>query len=91
MLRCTQCNASLAKTEKTCYGCGSAVAPDHPKTTIGARFQSLVNILFIGSVILTIASIFTDYVPGFLKCFGAMVILYFVKNSADQMTEAGKS
>ena len=91
MMRCLQCNATLRARGRYLYGCGSAVPQAHPKTTYGQHFQSIVKVLFILSAVLTVASIFTDYVPGFAKCFGSMVILFFVKNSADQMTETGKS
>lgn len=90
-MRCLQCNATLRQEEKICYGCGSAVPQAHPKMTYGQHFQSIVKVLFLLSAVLTVVSIFTDYVPSFAKCFGSMVILFFVKNSADQMTETGKS
>jgi len=91
MIHCLQCNASLRPEEEICYGCGTAVPQKHLKPSFGQRFQAIVKVLFVASAVLTVASLFTDYVPGFAKCFGAMVILYFVKNSADQMTETGKS
>jgi hypothetical protein len=91
MTRCLQCNASLRSDEQRCYGCGAPVPKSNPAPTFGQRFQSIVKVLFIISAVMTVASLFTDYVPGFAKCFGTMVILFFVKNSADQMTETGKS
>src|SRR5947209_4481377 len=91
MSRCTQCNGSLKKGETTCFVCGSAVPEEHPKTPFRERLRTMIKIAFFGSALLTIASLFTDLGPSFVKCFGATVILLFVKNSADQMSEANRN
>jgi len=52
-----------------------------------ARARILLTIAFFVCLGLTIASIFTDVGPSFVKCAAATVILHFVKESAVQMSE----
>jgi len=88
MEHCLQCNSTLTPQEKECFTCGSAVQERNPKPNFGQRFQSLVKFLFIGSAIMMVVSVFTDL--SFTKTFAATVVLFLVKNSADNMCEAGK-
>ncbi len=91
MERCLQCNSTLKSDEKECWGCGASVPEKNPKKAFSDRFKSIVNVLFILFVALTALSLFTDYVPGFWKCFAGMLVLYLVKNSADHMVASKKS
>jgi hypothetical protein len=88
MEHCLQCNSTLAPQEKECFTCGSAVQERNPKPNFGQRFQSLVKFLFIGSAIMMVVSVFTDL--SFTKTFAATVVLFLVKNSADNMCESKK-
>lgn len=80
----------MRSEEKECWACGSAVRDKVPKKHLRDRFKTAVNVLFITFAVLAVASIFTDYVPSFWKCFGGLLVLYFVKNSIDQMVETKK-
>jgi hypothetical protein len=51
------------------------------------RARIFLTIAFFLCLGLTIASIFTDVGPSFIKCLAATVILHFVKESAVQMSE----
>lgn len=88
MEHCLQCNSTLMPQEKECFTCGSAVPEKNSKPAFSERFQTVVKVLFIGSAIMTAASLFMDI--SFLKCFAATVVLFLVKNSADNMCEAKK-
>ena len=88
MERCLQCNSTLTSKEKECFTCGSAVPEKNARPAFSDRFQSAVKYLFIGSAIMMVASLFTDM--SFTKTFAATVVLFLVKNSADNMCEAKK-
>lgn len=79
----------MHKDEKKCFLCGSDVAPDKTKVTLKERFASAVKVALIISAAMTVASLFTDYVPSFVKCMVITVVLGLVKNSAQQMKENG--
>jgi Na+/H+ antiporter NhaD/arsenite permease-like protein len=51
------------------------------------RLRVGLTIAFFVCLGLTIASIFMDVGPSFVKCAAATVILHFVKESAVQMSE----
>jgi hypothetical protein len=88
MSKCESCHGSIRKGETACFLCGTAVPPERAAVTLKDRFRIGVKFAFIGSGILTVASLFTDYAPPFIKCFLATLILLLVKNSADQMSES---
>ena len=90
MDHCLQCNGSLKKGETSCYLCGSAVPQAQAKSPFRERFRTMVKLAFFASAGLTVASLFTDLAPSFVKCFASTVILLFVKKSADQMSEASR-
>lgn len=77
----------MHKDEKKCFLCGSDVIPDRTKVTLQQRFTSAVKVALIISAAMTVASLFTDYVPSFVKCMVITVVLGLVKNSAQQMKE----
>jgi hypothetical protein len=84
--KCVTCHGTMHKEEKRCFLCGTNVAPDPNQVTLRQRFSSGVKGALIVSVVMTIASIFTDnYTPSFMKCMILTVILGLVKNSANQM------
>jgi hypothetical protein len=91
MARCQQCNGSLKAGEKSCFVCGAAVPQANPKSPFRERCRLAIKLAFFASIVLTLASLFTDLTPSFVKCFAAMVILLFVKNSADQMSDASRN
>jgi hypothetical protein len=91
MARCQQCNGSLKPGETKCFVCGAAVPQANPKTPFRERCRTVIKIAFIASVVLTLASLFTDFTPSFVKCSALTVILLFVKNSADQMSDASRN
>lgn len=78
----------MKNSETSCFICGTPVKPEKNIVTVKDRFRSAVKYAFFFSGILTVASLFTDYAPPFIKCFLATLILLLVKNSADQMTES---
>ena len=89
MQRCLQCNSILTTEEKECFTCGMAVADKNPKKSFSQRFRTLLNGLFIFFAICTIASILApDYAPSLWKSASGLVVIYLVKNSADNMAES---
>jgi len=78
----------MKNNETSCFICGTPVPPEKNVVTMKDRFRSGVKYAFFLSGILTVASLFTDYAPPFIKCFLATLILLLVKNSADQMSES---
>jgi hypothetical protein len=85
--RCVTCDGSLHKTEMTCLMCGTNVVVNPNKVTIRQRFCSGLKVGVIFSAVLTVASLFTDFTPSFIKCSVATLILGLAKSSADQMVE----
>ena len=90
MARCEQCNGSLKRGETTCFVCGALVPEANPKQPFRERCRTLITLSFYASIVLTLASPFTDLTPSFVKCLALTVILMFVKNSADQMAAVRK-
>lgn len=85
MERCTQCNSPLKRGELVCYSCEAPVASKNPPKQFSDKFRITINAIFIFFVLVTIGSLLTDMFPSFWKCFSALVVLYLVKNSADNM------
>ena len=83
------CNASLTSAETVCYACNSPVTVRDPKE-FSDRFRKTVNIMVIIFAIITVASLFVDTLPSFMKCFAVLGVLFLVKNSADNMSEFRK-
>jgi hypothetical protein len=90
MTRCLSCNGIMQAKEKSCFGCGAAVVVD-TKSKGKQRFAGLISILFIASLVLTVASLFWDKTPPFVACGAASLILMFVKRSADSFTSSQES
>ncbi|MGD1098075.1 MAG: hypothetical protein ABSB35_39565 [Bryobacteraceae bacterium] len=85
--RCLDCNASLKKEETECFACGAAVKSQRSGSSFGQRFATVLKYGFIGSAVLTVASLFFDATPSFGKCITATLVLLLAKSSADQMLE----
>lgn len=92
MEHCMQCNSTLAKDERICWACNSAVPEKNPKTTLHSRFQSLINGLFILFAMLSVAALLTPagYTPSFMKCVAGLLVISLVRSSIQNMTEAKK-
>lgn len=87
MTKCVTCHGTMHKDETKCFLCGTAVAPDVTKVTLKQRFSTVVKVALIVSSVMTVASLFTDFTPSFVKCMVTTVVLGLVKNSATQMAE----
>lgn len=88
MTRCRDCHATMKSEELQCWACGAAVAQkDTPKISFGKRFASGLKFAFIGSGLLTVASLFFDATPSFARCLTATLVLLLAKSSAEQMIE----
>lgn len=77
--------------ETVCWACGAVCQQHMPASSLGKSFASLINIAFVISAAMTVASLFFDATPPFSKCIVATIILLLVKSSADQMLEKKKS
>ena len=88
MMKCESCHGTIKNGEAACFICGTPVPAKRGVVTMKDRFRTAVKYAFFLSGILTVASLFTDYAPPFIKCFLATLILLLVKNSADQMSES---
>ena len=88
MIKCSSCNGTLLNDETTCFVCGTPVPQLKAKKPFVDRCRTLLKIAFIASGVLTLASLFTDYTPSFVKCLVTTVVLMLVKSSADQMAES---
>jgi hypothetical protein len=71
--------------------CGAPAPQAHPKSPFRERCRTAIKLAFFASAGLTVASLFTDYTPSFVKCSACTVILLCVKKSADQMSEANRN
>ena len=77
MEHCTECNSTMAKDEKVCWACNTAVPEKNPKASLHARFHSLINGLFIVFAVITVAALFLPegYVPSFYKCLAGLGVM----------------
>ena len=91
MDKCLDCNSTLKAGELQCYNCGASVkVQETPQMVFGKRFASFLNIAFFASIAMTIASLFTDFVPPFTRCLILTFILLLARSSAAQMLEKKK-
>lgn len=92
MDRCLQCNSTLAPGEQVCWACNAAVPEKNPKPTLAARFQTVVNVLFVIFAVLSVLSIIlpAGYVPPFKRCIVGLLVLFLVRSSSYTMTEVKK-
>ena len=85
--KCAMCHGTMQKDETKCFLCGAELPPDRTKKTLQERFASIVKGALIFSAVLTVASLFTDFTPSFIKCSITTVVLGMVLKSAQQMRE----
>ena len=87
MNRCRECTSVMTKTETVCLACGSAADKSTTTDKMSGGFRTMLNILFISSCVLTVASLFFEFTPPFTKCAVSTLVLLIVKSSAGQMIE----
>jgi uncharacterized membrane protein YvbJ len=87
MQRCRECNSSLKKDETECYTCGTPVVAKTAQATMKTRFVTIINILFLISAAMTVASLFITIPISFMKCMTTTLVLLIVKSSAAEMRE----
>jgi hypothetical protein len=92
MEHCMSCNSTLKVGEKECWACSAVVAEKNPKTSLHARFQTVIKFLFIMFAVLTpLALVLPDgYVPSFKKCVVGLIVLGLARSSIQTMTETRK-
>jgi hypothetical protein len=88
MNKCGSCNGTLKDDEKSCFQCDTPVPPREVKVSLQQRFRSVIKVVFIISAIMTVASLFFDFTPSFIKCMVATMVLALVKSSAEQMSQS---
>jgi hypothetical protein len=81
------CHGTMQKNETKCFLCGSELPPDPNKVTFKERFAGIVKVAMIISGLMTVASLFVDFTPSFVKCSIVTVVLGMVLKSAQQMNE----
>jgi hypothetical protein len=92
MRKCRDCNGTLKSDELQCFNCGAVVkTQDSAQTAFGKRFSTFLNVAFIASALLTVASLFFDFTPPFMRCLMLTFILLLIRSSAAQMMEKKKS
>jgi uncharacterized paraquat-inducible protein A len=84
LTRCVDCNATVKPDELVCYACGTKVE-GRGKSKFGSGFSTVVTMLFFGSFLLTIASLFVEGMPSFGKCVMANMVLLVVRSSSGEM------
>ena len=88
LARCRDCNSTLKPEETNCYACGATVQKvDSTQTAFGRKFAAGIQVAFLVSAVLTVASLFFDATPSFIKCITTTLVLFCVKSSAQQMVE----
>ena len=88
MMKCRDCHASMRNEELKCWACGAKVIQkDTPRITFAKRLATGLKFAFIGSGLLTVASLFFDATPSFVRCISVTLVLLLAKSSADQMVE----
>jgi hypothetical protein len=92
MDRCRQCNSTLAVGEQVCWACNSQVPEKNPKAGLAARFQAVINGLFILFAVLSALALVLPegYVPPFKKCIVGLLVMFLVRSSSHTMAETGK-
>ena len=85
--RCLDCNSTIKNDETSCWACGSQVAPKDVASGLGTGFAKFINVFFIVSLVITVASMFTDMMPPFTRCAAVSLVLFLVRSSAGQMAD----
>ena len=88
MDKCRDCNSTLKTGELECYNCGASVILRETRQTVfGKRFASFLTVAFFASALLTLASLFVDFTPPFMRCLMLTLILLLIRSSAVQMMD----
>ena len=88
MPACLRCGGRIHKSDIKCFTCELPTTLEKPVREVRLnRARVGLKIAFFLCLGLTIASLFTDVGPSFVKCLAATVIIHFVKESAIQMSE----
>jgi hypothetical protein len=88
--KCLDCNATMKAEETTCWACGSVIKTQDLPMGL-SRFVTFINVFFLVSLVATLASIFTDMMPPFMRCAAVTAVLFLVKSSAKQMLDKRKT
>ncbi len=72
--------------ETVCFRCDTPLPQTKAQTSLRDRFRTYLKVAFIVCAMLTVASLFTDLVPSFIKCLSVTFIVMLVKSSADHMS-----
>ena len=86
MNRCLTCDAILRKSEQRCYACDTP-APKQ-RTGFAERLASLIKLCFLGSLLLTFASLYSAEAPPFATCATASAFLGIASFSVSRMSGA---
>ncbi len=84
LTRCVDCNATIKPDELECYACGTPVE-GRKKSRLGSGFSAFVTMLFFGSFLLTIASLFVDFLPSVSKCLMVNMVLLVIRSTSGEM------
>ena len=88
MDKCRDCNSTLKAGELECYNCGrSVVVKETSQAIFLRRFVLFLNAAFWVSALMTVASLFVDFLPKFFPCLMVTFILLLIRSSAVQMVE----
>jgi len=88
--RCLDCNSTIKDDEKSCWSCGTVVERKDAASGLGVGFAKFINFFFILSLVVTVASMFTDMMPPFMRCATVSLVLFLVRSSAGQMADKQK-
>ena len=88
--KCLDCNSTVKDSETHCWSCGSVIERKDVASGLGVGFAKFINFFFILSLVITVASMFTDMMPPFMSCATVSLVLFLVRSSAGQMTEKAK-
>ncbi|HEV8145343.1 MAG TPA: hypothetical protein VGP79_03135 [Bryobacteraceae bacterium] len=75
----------MRREETVCFRCDTKIPEKKSHVSWNDRCRTGLKIAFIFFAVLTVASLFTDMLPSFIKCLSVTFILMLVKSSADHM------
>ena len=83
---------TLKAGELVCFNCGAEViVKETARAVFLKRFVSFLNVAFIASSLMTVAALFVDFMPPFMRCLMLTFILLIIRSSAVQMLDKKKS
>jgi len=87
MMKCSECDSTLNRHDRTCWYCNAALGSRNRKGP--KHFCKAVNLFFAMFAVLTVVSLFSDIAPAFKVCAAGLVVIRLVKSSADEMAKLG--